>query len=179
MAENKGKLTFKISLLGDAAVGKTSLAQRFVHGQFKQDYMATIGFEPYTLYQILDDKKVTYSIWDIAGHDRFKSTRYMFMKGTTGSLVVFDVTKRDTFENVSTWVEQSRSFNPEQEFILVGNKIDLLDDRRIELNEAKDFAEQINALDYIETSAKTGDNVADAFSTMGRKLLNKILINEG
>lgn len=165
--------TFKILLLGDGAVGKTSLVQRFVHGKFQKAYLMTIGMEPYSRYETVDGEKICYSLWDIAGQERFAVMRNMFFRGAMGSLVTFDLTRRSTFENAQKWINDAKAVSPNQIFILVGNKNDLKDLRQVSAEEAREKAKEIGCVDYIETSAKTGENVAEAFHTIGKLLLQR------
>lgn len=165
--------TFKILLLGDGAVGKTALVHRFVHGKFQKAYLMTIGMEPYSRYETIDGQKICYSLWDIAGQDRFKVMRGMFFRGAMGSLVTFDLTRRPSFENTITWINEAKQESPDQIFIMVGNKVDLVDMREISTDEARAKAMELGAIDYIETSALTGDNVADAFHKIGKELLDR------
>ncbi len=171
--------TFKILLLGDGAVGKTSLVQRFVHGKFSKSYLMTIGMEPYSRYETIDGIKVCYSLWDIAGQDRFAVMRNLFFRGAMGSLVTFDLTRRSTFEGVEKWINEAKSVSPNQLFILVGNKNDLEDLREVSPEEGRQKAKELNCIDYIETSAKTGENVAEAFHKIGRMLLKRKQEMEG
>lgn len=165
--------TFKILLLGDGAVGKTALVQRFVHGKFQKAYLMTIGMEPYSRYETINGTKICYSLWDIAGQDRFRVMRGMFFRGAMGALVTFDLTRRSTYENVGNWIEEAKKESPDALFILVGNKNDLEDLREVSPEEGKALAEKLNCIDYIETSALTGENVAEAFYKIGETLLNK------
>ncbi len=165
--------TFKILLLGDGAVGKTALVQRFVHGKFQKAYLMTIGMEPYSRYETIDDTKVCFSLWDIAGQDRFKAMRGMFFRGAMGALVTFDLTRRQTFENVANWIKEAKSESPNSLFILVGNKNDLEDLREVSEEEGIAKAKELNCIDYIETSALTGENVEEAFYKIGKTLLEK------
>ncbi|MHA2504100.1 MAG: Rab family GTPase [Candidatus Kariarchaeaceae archaeon] len=164
--------TFKILLLGDGAVGKTALVHRFVQGKFQKANLMTIGMEPYSRYETIDGQKICYSLWDIAGQDRFKVMRGMFFRGAMGSLVVFDLTRRQSFENTVNWITEAKAESPDQVFILVGNKNDLDEMREISTEEAQSKADELGAIDYIETSALTGDNVAEAFRTIGKTLLD-------
>jgi small GTP-binding protein len=173
MSKKQAKFTFKVLLLGDAAVGKTSLVRRFVHDTFSKDYLMTIGMEPYQRYETIDGVYICYSLWDIAGQDRFKMMRSMFYKGAMGALVIFDLTRRASFENAQHWITEAESFSPGQSFILVGNKNDLSDMREISPKEGQAKAKEIGAIGYIETSAKTGEKVASTFDQIGSTLLAK------
>ena len=167
--------TFKILLLGDGAVGKTALVHRFVHDRFNKAYLMTIGMDPYSRYETIDGKKICYSLWDIAGQDRFKSMRGMFFRGAMGSLVTFDLTREESFKNVENWINEAKSESPNQLFILVGNKADLEDDRAITTAEGHALADKIGAIEYIETSELTGASVSQAFRKIGSTLLHNRL----
>ena len=163
--------TFKTLLLGDGAVGKTALAHRFVHGKFKSTYLMTIGMEPYTRYQTINNANICFSIWDIAGQERFKVMRGMFYRGAVAALVVFDLTREVSLEHVSKWITESRREAPNTKYILVGNKDDLTDDRVVTKAEANNIAKKLGCTAYIETSALTGKNVTDAFILLGKSVL--------
>jgi len=163
--------TFKILLLGDPAVGKTSLVQRFLHGKFTKDYITTVGMEPYNHYLDLEDKKILLNLWDIAAGSLFTSIRNLFFKGAKGALIAFDLTRRDTFENIEVWFDEVSKFSPNLKFILVGNKNDLREDRVVYRREGNQKAREIDScIGYIETSALTGMRVEEAFMKMAEDL---------
>ena len=172
--DKEPEFTFKILLLGDAAVGKTSLIRRFVEGKFEKDYIMTIGMEPYSRYDTIKGTYICYSLWDIAGQDRFKAMRSMFFRGAKASIITFDLTRKSSFENTSKWIEEAREFSPDQLFILVGNKVDLEDVREVTSKEGQEMAKKLGAISYIETSAKTGINVGEAFTRIGTETLDKV-----
>ena len=159
------KYIFKIVVVGDAAVGKTSLMFRFVHGSFKKDYKMTIGVNFATKLVDLDGVKVKLSIWDTAGQERFHFLLPSYYDGSSGGLVVFDVTRRDSFLNLPKWLEQIRSKTGNIPLLILGNKADLEDLRAVTNEEAKQFAQQ-NGVVYSETSAKDGANVDDVFAAL-------------
>lgn len=173
MADENYSYTFKLLLLGDGAVGKTALVTRFVHGKFQKAYLMTIGMEPYSRYETVNDTRICYSIWDIAGQDRFKVMRGMFFRGAMGALVTFDLTRRATFDNVGTWINEAKNESPDTLFILVGNKNDLDDMREVSTEEAVSKAKKLGCIDYIETSALTGENVTESFYKIAETLLEK------
>jgi len=168
------KYTFKILLLGDGAVGKTSLVQRFIHNKFSSGYLMTIGMEPYSRFETIDGTRVCLQLWDIAGQDRFQTMRTIFFKGSLGALVTYDITRRQSFENLKTWIKEARTESPRIMLILVGNKNDLEDLRDVSYEEGKKFAEENGCIGFIETSAKTGENVAEAFLEMGKGILQSV-----
>ncbi|HUU77618.1 MAG TPA: Rab family GTPase [candidate division Zixibacteria bacterium] len=174
---SKGKESsyiFKVLLIGEAAVGKTSLTLKFVHGKFKSDYLLTVGMEPYSKYITVGNNTVTLSIWDIAGQQRFDVFRTMFFRGAKAALLVFDLTRPATLSKLQNWYEDLiKNAGKDVLTILVGNKNDLEDLRSVSNKEAIAFAKKIKALTYIETSAKTGENVDESFKMITEKLVER------
>ena len=159
------KYIFKILLLGEAAVGKTSLTIQFVEGKFKSDYLLTVGMEPYSKYVKVGNDTVTLSIWDIAGQQRFDVFRTMFFRGAKAALLVFDLTRPASFNKLQNWYDDLiLNAGKDVVTILVGNKVDL-PDRAVSSEEAKKWAEDQGFL-YMESSAKTGEGVADMFTVL-------------
>ncbi len=167
------RATFKILLLGDGAVGKTSVVRRFVHKKFDASYLMTIGMEPYTRYETINGISICYSLWDIAGQEKFRSMRRIFLQGASGTLLVFDITRRESFDNIAKWHEESMKEEPDQKVILVGNKNDLKDKRKIKFHEGVEKSNELGCIDYIETSALTGEKVEEAFILLGEILLQQ------
>ncbi|MDH5404477.1 MAG: GTP-binding protein [Candidatus Heimdallarchaeota archaeon] len=165
--------TFKLLILGDAAVGKTSLVRRFVHGKFEGKYLMTIGMEPYSRYSEINNTKVVYSIFDIAGEEKFKVMRKMFFQGAVATIIVFDLTRRSSFENAKNWYKEAITETPDQLTILIGNKSDLPDEREVTKEEGETLSNELGSLFYIEASALSGDNVNTAFDKLGENLIKK------
>jgi len=163
---------FKVLLIGEAAVGKTSLTMKFIHGKFKSDYLLTVGMEPYSKYVKIGNDMVTLSIWDIAGQQRFDVFRTMFFRGAKAALLVFDLTRPATLTKLQDWHDDLiKNAGKDVLTILVGNKNDLVDLRSVPKKDALAFAKKIKALAYIETSAKTGDNVEESFRLIAEACL--------
>jgi len=162
-------LKSKIVLLGAAAVGKTSLLLRFVNDVFNSDYAATIGAKflskEIELGLINRDEKAQLTIWDIAGQPRFEDLRTTFYRGASGALLIYDLTRENTFDELETWYrELTNVLSEDTPIVLIGNKLDLVQkgDRAVDPEKAQTFAKSKNMI-YIETSAKTGNNVDEAF----------------
>ncbi len=166
---------FKIVLLGDAAVGKTSLVQRFVHDKFSTSYLMTIGMEPSEKFITLKDGTlVALSIWDLAGQDRFKFIRHTFFKGAKAAMIVFDLTRDSSLKNTEQWYQELyTNAGSNTVKVLVGNKNDLKDQISVSDKECKTMKEKIKCFDFIKTSALTGDAVNKAFEEMANMLVKQ------
>lgn len=167
---------FKMILIGPAAVGKTSILMRFVHNKFSKSYKMTIGVDFLNKEINIDDLNTKLTIWDIAGQKRFKFMRKNFYGGAAGALLVFDLTRENTLQEVKNrWYPEMTQFvGAEIPFILIGNKLDLIEEigKVIETKDARNFAETKGSI-YIETSAKTGQNVEDVFMELIRRIASE------
>jgi len=164
----------KICLLGDAAVGKTSLVYRFIENKFRDNYKSTLGVNLLKKDLRLDKYGgVSAQIWDLGGQESFKSLRKLYLEGANGALIIYDTTKRKTFEKLNEWVQSFRESRGNRPLLLIGNKIDLIESIKVEENEAKHYAQE-NAMNFITTSAKTGENVEDAFKALIETILDEI-----
>ena len=163
---------FKLVLGGDGAVGKTSMVHRFVEDVFDVDYKSTIGtsiMKKECTFEGLESK-VRFVIWDLAGQSQFKRVRQSYVANAEAGILVFDVTRRETFDNVKLWYDETVKEAPGITLILVGNKIDLTDSRLVSKEEGEALANQLG-LSYIETSAKTGENIEDAFKMLALNII--------
>ncbi len=162
-------------LTGAAAVGKTSLVHRFIKNKFKKNYQLTVGVD--ILAKDVEYKPgeiATLSIWDLGGQQRFEFIRSTFYQGAAGTLLVFDLAREKTYQAAKKWLTEIRQFTTEHiPFILIGNKADLIEDvgRVVDKEDAQKFAERENSI-YIETSAKTGTQVEEAFTELTRRIVD-------
>jgi small GTP-binding protein len=161
---------FKVVLLGESAVGKSSLVLRFVKREFHEFQESTIGAAFLTQTIQIDDTTVKFEIWDTAGQERYHSLAPMYYRGAQAALIVYDLTARESFAKAQNWVrELQRQANANIVIALVGNKLDLASKRAVEYNEAKSYADENNLL-FMETSAKTAVNVNEVFTAIATRL---------
>ena len=162
-------ITIKLLLIGNAYVGKTLIVQKFIDNTFSKSTVSTIGVDLQSKVIDINGKKVKYLIWDTAGEDRMKTMTYSYYRGCHVILVVFDVTDRKSFQNVTTWVECIDKFAKSNVLrILVGNKTDLTDKRVISNEEGKKLAEE-NGLKYYEISALTITGLHEMFEDVAKE----------
>ncbi|KAI8636822.1 GTP-binding protein ypt1 [Parasitella parasitica] len=165
---------FKLLLIGDSGVGKSCLLLRFADDTYTESYISTIGVDFKIRTIELEGKTVKLQIWDTAGQERFRTITSSYYRGAHGIIVVYDVTDKDSFDNVKQWLQEIDRYAAEGvNKLLVGNKSDLVDKKMVDSEEAKDFAEQIN-ISLLETSAKDATNVEQAFLTMAKQIKDRM-----
>ncbi|CAN0886595.1 Ras-related protein RABA4c [Linum grandiflorum] len=154
---------FKIVLIGDSAVGKSQLLARFSRNEFNLDSKSTIGVEFQTKTLLIDHKTVKAQVWDTAGQERYRAVTSAYYRGSLGALLVYDITKRESFDHMKRWLTELREHADDNIVImLIGNKSDLGTQRAVPSEEAKEFAVSQNLL-FMETSALQSTNVEPAF----------------
>ncbi|KAK9289471.1 hypothetical protein L1049_007626 [Liquidambar formosana] len=157
---------FKIVLIGDSAVGKSQLLARFARNEFSLDSKATIGVEFQTKTLDIDQKTVKAQIWDTAGQERYRAVTSAYYRGAVGAMLVYDMTKRQSFDHMARWLEELRGHADKNIVImLIGNKSDLGTLRAVPVEDAEEFAQREN-LFFMETSALEAINVETAFMTI-------------
>lgn len=161
---------FKLVLLGDSAVGKSCLVVRFVRDEFFEFQEPTIGAAFLTQTVALDDATVKFEIWDTAGQERYRSLAPMYYRGAAAAIVVYDITKKDSFNGAKSWVKElQRRGDPNVVIALAGNKADMENKRKVQYEEAQQYAKE-NDIIHMETSAKTATNVKQLFVAIAEKL---------
>jgi len=166
-------IKLKLLIIGDSAVGKTSMLLKYTDNFFPESHLATIGVEFKTKDIQYNGYNINLQVWDTAGQERFKSITKSFFRNANGIIFVYDITQKNSFKNVKDWIKDSEANDTGFKRILVGNKIDLQNKRQVKLNEVKDWADKKN-LEVIEASAKTGANIDKAVM----KLIELILQNK-
>ena len=162
---------FKLLLIGNSSVGKSSLLFRFVENVWDDSFVPTIGVDFKLKTLEVNGKKVKLQIWDTAGQERSKNITASYYRGGNGVLVVYDITERESFDNLTSWlIEIEKNANKNVYKLLIGNKCDLEDKRKVTYQEGKDFAES-NGMKFIETSAKDNTKVQEAFELLTSEIM--------
>jgi Ras-related protein Rab-1A len=176
---------FKLILIGNSSVGKSSLLVRFVEDIWEENFVPTIGVDFKLKTLDVDGKKVKLQIWDTAGQERFKNITASYYRGGNGVLVVYDITDRESFVNLNSWlIEIEKNANKNVFKLLIGNKNDLESERKVTFDEGKEFADS-NGMKFIETSAKTANKVNEAFELLTKEIIksslnkDKVIVNKG
>jgi len=167
--ESGGVYRFKFIIIGEHEVGKTSIVRRFVEGRFLADYRTTIGLNVLTHNFEFFGNEISLFLWDIGAQQYFKRYRKIYYKGAQAAFIVFDLTNRESFYNIRNWYDELNEFKEHDiSIVIVGNKQDLEQERKVDYDEAVDLAEMLSEeynkkISYIETSALTGENIEEAF----------------
>lgn len=168
---------YKVVLVGEAAVGKTSLRRKYLGKGFDSSHIMTLGAD-FSMkdVQVHSGDLLRMQLWDIAGQSLFESIRAQFLNGTAAAILVFDITRRVTFDKLEDWLHELWETNNYSDIplLIIGNKIDLNEDREVTEEDAKNFVDSLKQnknyktsfVEYIETSAKTGENVSSAFESL-------------
>jgi len=165
---------FKYIIIGDTGVGKSCLLLQFTDKRFQPVHDLTIGVEFGARMITIENKQIKLQIWDTAGQESFRSITRSYYRGAAGALLVYDITRRETFNHLTSWLEDARQHsNSNMTIMLIGNKSDLDNRRAVSYEEGEEFAKK-NGLIFLETSAKTAANVEEAFINTAKKIYEKI-----
>ena len=169
-------VSFKIIVIGDSGVGKSCLTNKATKNIFEDNYQATVGFEFFTFNLKINDKIAKLQIWDTCGQEIYRSLISNFYRNSSLALIVYSVTSRESFNNIDMWLKELRTqANPDVQIILIGNKVDLENERKVTKEEGELFAKKNGIKKFVETSAKTGINAQSTFVEIGLSLYNDYL----
>ncbi|KIY52690.1 ras-domain-containing protein [Fistulina hepatica ATCC 64428] len=164
----------KYIIIGEAGTGKSCLLHHFIHNSFKDHSQHTIGVEFSSRTVKLGEKRIKLQLWDTAGQERFRSVTRSYYRGAAGAILVYDITNRESFINLSRWLADARALaSPNLVVVLVGNKSDREEDRQVEWIEASRWAAD-NNVHFLEASSLTGDNIEAPFLLAARTILLSI-----
>jgi len=164
---------FKITVIGDGAVGKTSLIKKYTQGSFQKDYIKTLGAQFSKYDEEIEGDNCKLFFWDIAGQREFDFMRPTFYKGSKAAIIVFSYTDENSFNHIEEWHEDIKKYMGDLPIVLFGNKIDLVDEKDLEDEKVKEIVEDRDFLGYYKTSAKTGTGVYKAFQAIIKDLYYK------
>ncbi|KAG5883935.1 hypothetical protein JTB14_003757 [Gonioctena quinquepunctata] len=173
MANSNETQNFKVVLLGEGCVGKTSLVLRYVEDKFNSKHISTVQASFLNKKLNLDGTRVNLSIWDTAGQEKFHALGPIYYRSSNGAVLVYDITDEDSFQKVKSWVKELRKMlGTEISLVIVGNKCDLEKNRHVNLEEAESYAEKVKAI-HFQTSAKLNQGVEDMFLVLTQKMLDE------
>ena len=175
MSDSENAFVFKITVIGDGAVGKTSLIKKYTQGSFQKDYIKTLGAQFSKYDEEIEGNNVKLFFWDIAGQAEFMFMRPTFYKGSKAAIIVFSHAEgeEESYEHITAWHDDIKKFCGDLPIVLFGNKIDLVKEKNIDEKKVLDLVKERNFLGYYKTSAKTGNGVFKSFQTIIKELYNK------
>ena len=173
MSEENYDVLFKIVLIGDSFVGKTNIMSKYLKNEFHEDSKATVGVEFGAKKFDIDGKAVKAQIWDTAGQERYKAITTTYYKGAKGALIVYDITRKETFDSVDRWIsELNNSGDKNMTMLLIGHKCDLDCQRQVTKEQGEEKAKAFKVA-FLETSASSGENLDVAFEMIMKEVYNK------
>ena len=173
MDDDNYELMVKVVIVGDSWVGKTNIMSKYLKNEFHEDSKATVGVEFGSKQFNIQGHQVKAQIWDTAGQERYKAITSAYYKGAKGAFIVYDISRKNTFDSISRWVSDiTATADKKITLILIGNKSDLEDQRQVTKEQGEEKAKEFG-LAFLETSASSGDNLEKAFSLMINEVYKK------
>ena len=173
MDDDNYEMMFKVVLVGDSFVGKTNIMSKYLNNEFHEDSKATVGVEFGSKQFTIENHIVKVQIWDTAGQERYKAITSAYYKGAKGAFIVYDITRKESFDSIDKWFNDISSVADKNiVIILIGNKSDLEDQRQITKEKGEEKARSLSVA-FLETSAFSGDNLEKAFEKMINEVYNK------
>ncbi len=175
MSDSENAFVFKITVIGDGAVGKTSLIKKYTQGSFQKDYIKTLGAQFSKYDEEIEGNNVKLFFWDIAGQAEFMFMRPTFYKGSKAAIIVFSHAEgeEESYEHISAWHDDIKKFCGDMPIVIFGNKVDLVKEKNLDQKKVLDLVKERDFLGYYKTSAKTGNGVYKAFQAIIKELYNK------
>lgn len=177
MNDTSTELVFKITVIGDSGVGKTSLIKKYTLGSFEEDYISTIGAQFSTYNEKINGADCKLIFWDIAGEDDFSFMRSTFYRASKAAIIVYSLEENnrgnESFKRIIVWYEDIKKYCGEIPVIIFANKVDLVDESTLADTEIQQVVNKIKGIAFYRTSAKTGQRVTEAFQSIIRELYNK------
>ena len=171
--EEEYEMMAKVILIGDSSVGKTNIMSKYLKNQFNENSKATVGVEFGSKLFKIDNHTIKAQIWDTAGQEKYKAITGAYYKGSKGAFVVYDITRKETFESVDKWINDLKSSgDPKLIIIIIGNKCDLEEKREILKEQGEEKAKSFGCA-FLETSALSGDNIDKGFEMMISEIFKK------
>lgn len=165
---------FKLVLVGDSGVGKSCILHQFIYSRFKKNTTQTIGVDFSAKNVHIDNQEIKLQIWDTAGQEKFRSVARSYYRGAIGIIIVYDITKAESFQHIASWLADARNAaRSECSVCVVGNKADLEEQRMVRTEDGKLFCTENNLL-FFECSALSGENVDEIFTAISKHIMNKI-----
>ena len=181
MDKDSYEFLFKLILIGDSSVGKSNILLQYLKGQFDPNSKATVGVEFGTKNIEINNKKIKIQIWDTAGQERYRSITSAYYRGAKGAFIVYDITRKTTFDNIDRWAADLKANGDDNiSIVLIGNKLDLEDKREVQKDEGVKKSEEFKTA-FMETSALNGDNIDKAFDELIEQIYqnNCSIIDDG
>ena len=173
MEDENYEMMFKVVLVGDSSVGKTNIMSKYLKNEFHEDSKATVGVEFGSKQFNIEGHQIKAQIWDTAGQERYKAITSAYYKGAKGAFVVYDITRKQSFDSVDRWINELKAAADKKlSIIIIGNKCDLEDQRQVTKEQAEEKA-KTNEVAFMETSALSGENLDKAFEKMMNEVFKK------